>query len=579
MANPPQASSALRGASFLIILQVTSRLLTFFANQLLLRFLTAPLLGLSARLEAYYLTVLFFARESLRVAIQRQPIATASESETQTRVVVEGRDGKGSVSSDSDKSGEQGQAVVNLGYLAVVLGVVVTAILGWFMQFSSGQGSGERFGEALRLYALAAVLELVSEPCFVLMQVRLRFGTRAAAESAGAFLRCGATLGSAMWANHNGLNLGVLPFALGQLAYGAALLVVYLGAGYGLASRDGFSIFPRRINTKGDAKGGKTPNKLYLFSYFYNPTLSLASSLMAQSVVKHFLTQGDTFLVSILSTPHAQGIYALVNNYGGLLARLLFQPIEESSRSYFSRLLSASEPGKVDAPAPAAKSTVVKARNDLQRLLKIYVLSSTAVVTLGPIVAPHLLSLVAGPSWSDSASPALAAYCFYIPLLALNGVSEAFVASVATEAQVHIQSIFMAGFSVIFGLSAFMALRVLDMDPAVGLVCANAANMVCRIVWCAFFVKRYFREHGVGLDILRLAPSGLSVGICAAAPYTIRRVLVLSEDMVHGSAFRSLVIVGAMAVPVVALLAFAERKFLMECYSSLRGSNPKSKTT
>lgn len=558
MSRPAQRGSALRGASFLIVLQVASRLLTFFANQLLLRFLTAPLLGLSARLEAYYLTVLFFARESLRVAIQRQPVTSTADP---------GKEKPGNDNAPlAEAEGEQGQAVVNLGYLAVVLGVVVTAALGSFMQLSAGTGAGaERFDDALRLYALAAILELLSEPCFVLMQVRLRFGTRAAAESAGALLRCAATLGSAVWASRAGLDFGVLPFAFGQLAYGATLLVIYLAAGYGVASRDGFSVLPRKI---APAPAGKTdasnpPPSPYLLSYFYAPTLSLASSMMAQSVVKHFLTQGDTFLVSVLSTPHAQGIYALVNNYGGLLARLLFQPIEESSRSYFSRLLAAPEPAqasnkpKADGPTTHGSSSAPasgKASADLHRLLKLYVLGSAAVVTFGPLAARHLLTLVAGPSWSASASPALAAYCYYIPLLAINGVSEAFVASVATEAQVHVQSLFMAGFSVIFGLSAFVALRVLDMDPAVGLVCANAANMVCRIVWCAFFVKSYFRQRAVGFDLFSLAPSALSVGLCAAAPYLVTKALQLSEDIVRGSAFMSLIAIGAVAVPFVALL-------------------------
>ncbi|KAL1845230.1 hypothetical protein VTK73DRAFT_835 [Phialemonium thermophilum] len=72
MADSSTSGQAVRGASLLILLQVASRAVTFVANQLLLRFLTARTLGVSAQLEAYYLTVLFFARESLRVAIQRQ---------------------------------------------------------------------------------------------------------------------------------------------------------------------------------------------------------------------------------------------------------------------------------------------------------------------------------------------------------------------------------------------------------------------------------------------------------------------------------------------------------------------------
>ncbi|KAG5921549.1 hypothetical protein E4U42_005806, partial [Claviceps africana] len=99
--TPTQRPSVVRGASLLILLQVASRLVTFVANQLLLRYLTAPLLGLATQLEVYYLSVLFFSRESLRVAVQRH----------------------------GQRAG--GQAVVNLGFLAVGLGVVASPALGW----------------------------------------------------------------------------------------------------------------------------------------------------------------------------------------------------------------------------------------------------------------------------------------------------------------------------------------------------------------------------------------------------------------------------------------------------------------
>lgn len=38
--------------------------------------------------------------------------------------------------------------------------------------------------------------------------------------------------------------------------------------------------------------------------------------MTAQSVVKHFLTEGDKFLVSYLSPLADQGGYALASNYG-----------------------------------------------------------------------------------------------------------------------------------------------------------------------------------------------------------------------------------------------------------------------
>jgi len=86
------AASA-KGASFLILVQISSRALTFTINQILLRFLSPELLGASVQLELYSISVLYFARESLRVALQRQT--------------------------------GNSQALVNLSYISVALGLPI----------------------------------------------------------------------------------------------------------------------------------------------------------------------------------------------------------------------------------------------------------------------------------------------------------------------------------------------------------------------------------------------------------------------------------------------------------------------
>lgn len=486
-ASPTDSSSSspsmIRGASLLISLQLISRLLTFAANQLLLRYLTAPLLGLSAQLEVYYLSVLFFARESLRVAIQRQgPPASAAA----------GPGGRRDAARES-------QAVLNLGYLAIGLGSVVCTGLGWVYLASATEATllAPYLVESLRLYGLAAMIELLSEPCFVLLQSRLQFGTRAVAESAATFVRCAAVFGSAVWASRSGHDIGVLPFALGQVCYGVVLVLVYLVSGYRLASSMGFSILPRAVVPRGDGDVDSSTG-----SYFYRPTISLAGSMMAQSLVKHLLTQGDTFLISLFSTPEIQGTYALANNYGGLLARLLFQPVEESSRSYFSRLLASTSraPGK---PSPEIR----EALQSFRTLVRVYLLLSMVVASVGPFAAHPLLAIVAGRRWMGSgAGHVLAAYCFYIPFLALNGVAESFVASVATEAEVHRQSGWMSLFSVIFATSAFLFMRIVPLG-ATGLVIANSINMFCRIVWSAYFITGFFRARGASAELPSLLPN------------------------------------------------------------------------
>ena len=42
----------------------------------------------------------------------------------------------------------------------------------------------------------------------------------------------------------------------------------------------------------------------------------LSLTFVGQSVVKMLLSEGDKLLLSVLSTAHHQGIYALITNYG-----------------------------------------------------------------------------------------------------------------------------------------------------------------------------------------------------------------------------------------------------------------------
>ena len=51
-------------------------------------------------------------------------------------------------------------------------------------------------------------------------------------------------------------------------------------------------------------------------AYFDSELLHLSGAMTAQSVVKHFLTEGDKLLISRLSPLADQGGYAIASNYG-----------------------------------------------------------------------------------------------------------------------------------------------------------------------------------------------------------------------------------------------------------------------
>jgi hypothetical protein len=535
MSNSILSASA-KGATFLILLQVASRALTFGVNQVLLRFLSPELLGVSAQLELFSISVLYFARESLRVALQRQAHGT--------------------------------QAVVNLSYLAVTFGTPLSYGLA-LLWMSRDTPDVPFFVESLVVYCLATFLELLSEPAFSAVQQKLLYKTRASAESSATLLRCVGTCGSAILASRAGLDIGVLPFAIGQLSYALALLVVYSYKTWPIAKADGFSLFPEKVSS--------TKENPTWMNYFSTSLLRLTASLSLQSALKYVLTQGDSLLITGLASLADQGAYALASNYGGLIARMLFQPIEESSRNMFAKLCADVVPPatsgnkRAQMKSEEQKQNLAQASRVLSTILRLYGIISLFAVTLGPVLAPTLLSIVAGQKWSaTSASKVLSTYCYYIPFLAINGVTEAFVAAVATNKELYAQSISMGVCFALFAGSAWFFIGQLEMGGN-GVVLANTVNMGLRIVWNTLFIKRFFAQNGSGFGVLDTLPS-----ITAAAPAVVIPTLMRTKPGIsflgRFGVLGEFVSMGVVAGVYVLHVLFFERQFLADCYRMLRPS-------
>ncbi|KAL9593320.1 MAG: hypothetical protein Q9179_005950 [Wetmoreana sp. 5 TL-2023] len=497
--SPPSASllaQSTKGATYLILLQIGSRALTFFVNQILLRFLSPELLGISTQLELYIVTVLFFARESLRVALQRQEheVATAP-------VQADGKPRKNVPPPNiQDRTAQE---VVNISYIAIGLGLPLAFVFAslYIRTANTAVLQTPFISRSLNIYTLATILELFSEPCFALAQLQMLYGVRALAETLATLARCLLTCGTAVWASKTQVNLGVLPFAIGQIGYAFVLNVVYLKQIAPFSARSTFSIFVRPIVPSSPS---------LIFDRFLRSRLSLAFNIYAQSLFKHLLTTGDALLIAAFTSLQTQGAYALAANYGGLVARMVFQPIEESSRSFFGRLLHhpASESSDdVDSDSnPQRGQHVDQAAMYIRVLLRFYSIASVIVAAIGPTLAPLVLPLVAGSRWSDSDAPSvLAAYCYYIPLLAINGILEAFVSAAASPEELRVQSAWMIAFSAAFAGTGFLVLKVWN-HGAHGLVLANAVNMTCRIVWSWKFLDGYLRKRGSGISYMDVLP-------------------------------------------------------------------------
>jgi hypothetical protein len=542
MSNTILSASA-KGATFLILLQVASRALTFAVNQVLLRFLSPELLGVSAQLELFSISVLYFARESLRVALQRQAHGT--------------------------------QAIVNLSYLAVFFGTPLAYLLALFW-LRSDTPVVPYFVEALIVYCLATFIELLSEPAFSAVQQKLLYKVRASAESTATLLRCVGTCGSAIIASRAGVDIGVLPFALGQLAYALSLLVVYTYKTWPVSKADKFSLFPGKIPSTQEAPT--------ILNYFSTPLLRLTGSLTLQSTLKYILTQGDSLLITSLASLADQGAYALASNYGGLIARMLFQPIEESSRNMFAKLCADAGPGQDVKEKKDLKITeerrqnLAQASHVLTTILHLYGIISLFAIALGPTLAPLLLGIVAGKKWSaTSAATVLSTYCYYIPFLAINGVTEAFVAAVATSKELYAQSVAMGVFFALFASSAWFFIGQLELGGS-GVVLANTVNMGLRIVWNSWFINKFFYQRGSSFKLLETLPSITSLAPAVVIP-TLMQLRPGFSLLQRFGVLGELVSMGAVGGVYVLHVLFFERQFLLECYRMLKPSRASAATT
>ncbi|KAI9782671.1 MAG: Oligosaccharide translocation protein rft1 [Peltula sp. TS41687] len=558
----PLLSSSIQGATFLILLQIGSRGLTFAVNQVLIRHLSPELLGVSTQLELYQISVLYFARESLRVALQRQANDTEEEEEEeeqQQQHASEESVPNGVIGAESPAG--KAQTIINLSYISLLSGLLLAVGLAkLYLHSTSSSLQTPWFRESLYLYGLAAFLELLAEPCFILAQHKLLYKVRAGAESVATLSKCLATCASALFAARRKAEVGVLPFAVGQMAYALVLLAVYYWRLWGFARNEGFSLMLKPIVSR-------TPSQ-YLFSYFSRPLLSLAGSIFLQSSIKHLLTQGDSLLIATLASLRDQGIYALTANYGGLIARTLFQPIEESSRTLFSKLLSSP----TTASTKPDRSRVHTAARVLSTILRLYLLLAIIAVSLGPSLAPVLLQLVAGDRWiSSGAGDVLGTYSYYVPLLALNGVTEAFISAVATPAELHAQSVWMVAFSLGFAGAGLVFLRWLGW-AAQGLVWANVVNMLLRVVWSTAFIRSYFGRNAAGFSLTRVLPTPGAVAVGVGVATVASRMHDRSTDL--PVRLVSLASVGGAAV---LLIATFERVFIRQCLDMLDSSNTTSK--
>jgi oligosaccharide translocation protein RFT1 len=249
----------------------------------------------------------------------------------------------------------------------------------------------------------------------------------------------------------------------------------------------------------------------YLANRFSWRLMWLASNVYLQLILKHLLTQGDAMILAALSSLEDQGIFSLVSNYGGLVARVLFQPIEESSRNTFSRQLNS------EGPHDRKRAFVEDSRSHLIDILRAYGILAILAISIGPTIVPLALQFLIGSHWmSLKVQTLLSAYCYYIPFLAFNGITEAFVSAAVNATEMRRQAAWMGIFSASFAAVSFLFLRLAGWG-AFGLILANIINMSIRTLWSWLYIGAYLQQYNLDLTISDISPRLQTVGISVLA--------------------------------------------------------------
>jgi oligosaccharide translocation protein RFT1 len=145
-------------------------------------------------------------------------------------------------------------------------------------------------------------------------------------------------------------------------------------------------------------------------------------------------------------------------------------------------------------------------------LIKLHILLALSIHTLLPPLIPDLvlpvLDILIGRNRfpPDILLPILYAYLYYIPVMAVNGVTESFIASVATTGDLARQSRAMIAFSIVFLGTSYGLLKVLGMGGE-GLVWANCINLGVRTIWSCQFITTWYATQGDNVGWSRLFPS------------------------------------------------------------------------
>lgn len=463
-------NKAIFGAFYLILFQIISRAISFGLNQALLRYLTPESFGVvMVQLEFWISSILFFSRESFRHCAFR---------------LIEVSDEK-----ESNLSRINSQALL-LSLMSFMVGVMLLLMASIFPMFGiAGDLPMDR--NTLYMYYISIILELMVEPLYIFLQSSLRINSRVKVDLLATIFKAVTLLWKVKGSNDKGIEQVIKFHAFSHLLYS-----VTISMGYIMISTNNMHELFFKFKA-----AFRTVNSQFV---------ELPIAYFSQTFMKYLVGESDKILLNLIASEFDQGIYAVVSNYGSIIVRSVFMPVEELLRVVFGRVL-----GK------RTRKSEQECSDTVEIVIRLYIYMGYIAIAFGVPLSPVLVKLLLGEQWkSRYLDSSLQAYCIFLPFLAINGAMEALSHTVSSKKQLGLTSLSYGWLWAINSILGFVLVKYFKLS-AVGLILANITVMAIRILFSLYIIRSQIK---IFMNTSRLFPSRLFLFFCITCFFSLQIV-------------------------------------------------------
>jgi oligosaccharide translocation protein RFT1 len=346
----------------------------------------------------------------------------------------------------------KGKSLLWIGFLVALLQFGVSRYIN-----PSWKTFGAPFAVSFFLYSLAALIELGFEPYY--SRVSSDYSLRRDVDTKVMIYSTSLNMGAAYYYGKDIPN-ALIAFGVAKVLISSYYFYRYFTAGIAKKfefKREVNDLASEKAETQEIVKEDKSVDLIFR-SFFWD------------SCVRFFLAQGDMILMTALIDPKNQGLYSLLTNYGSTLLRIVFSPLEESIRSYYSVEKNSYDLRIFDAVFTFAQC------------------SSFALFLFGTPYIEKVIDLVGYSKLKELNGGLAALYCCLLALMIINGILEAYLHALSTPKDLSK----MRRNSLILTLFYFaISFYLLENRPdAISIVLANIFNFGMRIIQALFNLGR-----------------------------------------------------------------------------------------